>query len=83
MKLYDDAQVTASTCIHVEDQDIRIEKLQLETGQEKIRLSSWSDDLWRSPVLSEVELLELLDQAILAGVLPRNFFGKLHERMEI
>ena len=37
----DDAKVTASTSVNSEDQETRIEKLLLETGQEKIRLSSW------------------------------------------
>ena len=85
MSLYDDAKVTASTFINIEDQETRIEKLHLETGEEKIRLSSWSGPviLSRSLVLSESELLELLHQAIHAGVLPRNFIGKLRERIEI
>ena len=39
--------------------------------------------LSRPLVLSEAELLELLHQAIHAGVLPRNFIGKLRERIEI
>jgi len=81
----DDAKVTASTSVNIENQETRIEKLLIETGQEKIRLSSWNgDDILSKPlVLSEAELLELLHQAILAGVLPRNFIGKLRERMEI
>jgi hypothetical protein len=85
MVSYDDAKVTASTFINNEGQETRIEKLLIETGQEKIRLSSWSggDILAQSLVLSEVELSELLLQAIHAGVLPRNFIGKLRERMEI
>ncbi len=85
MTSYDNATVTASTFIKIEDQETRIEKLHLKTGQEKIRLSSWSggDILSRPLVLSETELLELLHQAIHAGVLPRNFIGKLRERIEI
>ncbi|MDP2994429.1 MAG: hypothetical protein Q8N46_04815 [Anaerolineales bacterium] len=85
MVSYDDAKVTASTSVNIENQETRIEKLLIETGQEKIRLSSWSggDILSRPLVLSEAELLELLHQAIHAGVLPRNFIGKLRERIEI
>jgi hypothetical protein len=85
MVSYDDAKVTASTFINVEDQETRIEKLLIATGQEKIRLSSWSGGTLLSQplVLSEAELLELLHQAIHAGVLPRNFIGKLRERIEI
>jgi len=85
MVSYDDAKVTASTFINNEGQETRIEKLLIETGQEKIRLSSWSggDILAQSLVLSEAELFELLLLAIHAGVLPRNFIGKLRERMEI
>jgi hypothetical protein len=85
MNSYDDAKVTASTFINIEDQETRIEKLNLETGQERIRLSSWSGGaiLSQPLILSETELLELLHQAIHAGVLPRNFIGKLRERIEI
>jgi hypothetical protein len=85
MNSYDDAKVTASTFINIEDLETRIEKLHLETGQEKIRLSAWSGDaiLSHPLVLSEVELLELLHQAIHAGVLPPNFIGKLREKIEI
>lgn len=85
MVSYDNAKVTASTFINVEDLEIRIEKLQLETGQEKIRLSSQvGGEIFSQPlVLSEMELLELLHQAIHAGVLPRNFIGNLRERIEI
>jgi hypothetical protein len=85
MVSYDDAKVTVSTSVNIENQETRIEKLLFETGQEKIRLSSWSGgDILSMPlVLSEAELLELLHQAIHAGVLPRNFIGKLRERIEI
>ena len=85
MSSYDDAQVIASTSINFEDQETRIEKLLIEPGQEKIRLSSWSGGviLPQPLVLSETELLELLHQAFHAGVLPHNFIGKLRERIEI
>ena len=85
MVTYDDAKVTISTSITIENQEIRVEKLLIGTGLEKIRLSSWSggEILSRPLVLSEAELLELLHKAIHAGVLPRNFIGKLRERIEI
>jgi hypothetical protein len=85
MVSYDDAKVSASTFIRIEDQETRIEKLLIETGQVKIRFSSWSGGaiLSQPLILSEADLLELLHQAIHAGVLPRNFIGKLRERIEI
>ena len=85
MVTYDDAKVTISTSVTIENQETRIEKLQIEPGQEKIRLSSWSGGVFlsRPLVLSETELLELLHQAIHVGVLPRDFIGKLRERIEI
>jgi hypothetical protein len=81
----DNAKVTASTFIKIEDQETRIEKLQLKTGQDKIRLSAWKGDKVSSHsiILSEEELLDLLHQAIDSGVLPRNFIGKLREKIEI
>ena len=85
MVTFDDAEVTISTSITIENQEIRIEKLLIGTELEKIRLSFWSggEILSRPLVLSEAELLELLHKAIHAGVLPRNFIGKLRERIEI
>jgi hypothetical protein len=85
MDPYEDAKVTASTFMNKEDLETRIEKLHLATGQDKIRLSSWSGGVFQSQplVLSEEDLLELLHQAIHAGVLPHNFIGKLRERIEI
>jgi len=81
----DDAQVTASTSVDLEGLEARVEKILNGSGQEKIRLSGWNGgNILRQPlVLSEAELLEVLHQAIHAGVLPRNFIGKLRERIEI
>ena len=85
MLSFENAKVIASTFIKVEDLEIRIEKLKLEAGQEKISL--FSSDKGReiaNPILlSEEELLELLHQAIHSGVLPGNFIGNLRERIEI
>ena len=85
MVSFDKAKVTASTVVNIEDQETRIEKLEFETGQEKIRISSWRGGtiLSQPLVVSEADLLELMHQAIHAGVLPRNFIGKLRERIEI
>ena len=85
MDPYKNAKVTASTYINIEDFETKIEKLHLASGQEKIRFSSWRGSTIQSQpfVLSESELLELLHQAIHAGVLPYNFIGKLRERIEI
>ena len=81
----DDAQVTASTSVDLEGLEARVEKILNGSGQEKIRLSGWSGGkiIAQPLVLSEAELLEVLHQAIHAGVLPRNFIGKLRERIEI
>ncbi len=81
----DDAKVIVSTSIKLDEQEIKIEKLQIGSGKEKIRFSVCKGDriLSRPLILSELELLELLHQAIHNGVLPRNFIGKLRERIEI
>lgn len=81
----DEAKTLASTSIKTEALEIRIEKLQLTTGQEKVRLSSSirNEEDSQSLILSEDELLDLLNQAIHAGVLPRDFIGKLRDRIEI
>lgn len=85
MDSYDDAKVIGSTSIYIDGQETRIEKLMLETGQEIIRLSFGKKGDKYNPVFlfSEVDLLELLHKAIHEGVLPRNFIGKLRERIEI
>jgi hypothetical protein len=79
------AKSIASTFIKVEELEIRIEKLKLETGQEKICLFSTDKGKEISPpiIISEEELLELMHQAIHSGVLPVNFIGNLRERIEI
>jgi hypothetical protein len=85
MAQLDDAKALASTFIKTEDQEIRIDKLQLETGTEAVRLSSsiGNNAVTHSLILTEEELLDLLNQAVHAGVLPRNFIGKLRDRIEI
>jgi len=79
------AKVTASTFLKTGDHETRIEKIHLDAGQEKIRLScsKGNEISAQLNLLSESELLELLYQAIQSGVLPRNFIGKLRERIEI
>ena len=85
MVSYDAAKVIPSTFINLEDQEIRIAKLLIETGQEIIRFSSWKGGniVSRPLVFSETELLEILCQAIHMGVLTSNFIRKLRERIEI
>ncbi len=85
MLSFENAKVAASTFIKGEDLETRIEKLVLESGQEKIRLTSMvNDEAVKSPlILSEEELFELLNKAVHSGVLPRNFIGKLRDGIEI
>jgi hypothetical protein len=85
MDSLDNTKVSSSSFVMIGDQKISAEKLLLEDGREKIRLVvSQGDNKISDPILlSETDLLELLHQAIIANVLPRNFIGKLRERMEI
>jgi len=78
-------KVTASAVIDLVDQEVRIDKLALDTGGEEIRISFWSGGLLlpQPLVLTENQILDILHQAVHAGVLPRNFIGKLRERIEI
>jgi hypothetical protein len=79
------AKALAFTFIKSEDQEIRIEKVQLETGKEMVRLSSsiGKKQVLHPLILSEEELLDLLNQAIHSGVLPLNFIAKLRDKIEI
>jgi hypothetical protein len=85
MRPADIAKVKASTSVKSNSQETRIEKLLLETGQEMISLSTWNGAaiLAQPLLLSEAELIDLLHQAIHAGVLPLDFIGKLREKIEI
>jgi hypothetical protein len=85
MASLDNARIIASTFIKVGDLTTSIEKLNLDSGLEKIHIfSSGKDKTVTFPIiLSEEELLEILHQAIHSGILPRNFIGKLRERIEI
>jgi hypothetical protein len=80
-----DLKVMAITSVKNGNQEIRIEKLFLEPGEEKIRLSSWSGGamLPQPLILSEAELIEILHQAFHTGVLPLDFIAKLKEKIEI
>jgi len=75
----------ASASINIDYGQINIERSINMGGQEEIHLYSRSKE--GGPIqpttLSEAGLLELLHQAILAGVLRRDFIGRLRERMEI
>ncbi len=81
----ENAKVLSSSFVKIEDQELSFEKLILEDGREKIRFSARQEKgkISNPIILSETDLLELLHQAIHAGVLPRNFIGQLRERMEI
>jgi hypothetical protein len=78
-------KVLASASITFDHSQISIERWVNEGGEEAIHLFSRSREgqLNEPPTLSEAGLLELLHQAILAGVLRRDFIGRLRERMEI
>jgi hypothetical protein len=77
---------TASAKLSLNDQEIRIERLAAEENEPgRLRLSGWKQDqpLPGPLVLSEKEFIELVHQAIHAGVLSHDFLGKLRERIEI
>ena len=78
-------KVLASASINIDNSQISIERSVNEGGEEEIHIYSRSKEVQsiESPTLSEAGLLELLHQAILAGVLGRDFIGRLRERMEI
>ncbi len=64
----------------------RIEKLLgKENEQSKIRISCWSQDRlgYRPLVLSEKELINLLQKAIRAGILSTEFLEDLRSEFEI
>jgi hypothetical protein len=86
MKKSVQANGMASARLTIDDWEIRIQRL-ASGGKEPevIRLSGWkSDQLLPGPlILTENEFIELIHQAIHAGVLSRDFMGKLHERIEI
>ncbi len=72
--------------IHLGDTEGKIEKLPFKGAQpEKIRISCSGKDQSRSlPLdLTEEELVDLLYQAIRAGILSPEFLNKLHSEFEI
>jgi hypothetical protein len=81
----DDWKLAASAFIKLDDQEVWVERLLGEPGMEKIRVTLRKGGIVSSSplILSEKELLELLHQAIHAGVLHDNFSGKLREKFEI
>jgi hypothetical protein len=75
-----------SVTIQLGDTVGKIEKLHLKGAQsEKIRISGLGKDQTRSfPLdLTEEELVDLLYQAIRAGILSPEFLNKLHSEFEI
>jgi len=85
MSSKDTAKVLAFASIDIDNRLIGIERSIDKGGVEEIHLYSRSNEEQpdQSLTLSEVELLELLQQAIKKGVLRRDFIGRLRERMEI
>lgn len=81
----DTVKVLASASMTIDNNQISIERSVKKGGEEAIHLFSRSREGQpiEPPTLSEAGLLELLHQAILAGVLRRDFIGRLRERMEI
>jgi hypothetical protein len=84
MTACDDEKVIATTSFKMENNEFQMERLLSQSGQEKLRISS-SGGKGKSNTLvfTELEILELLHHAIHTGVLPRDFIGKLRERIEI
>jgi hypothetical protein len=86
MKKNNPTASTISTTLPLGDYELNIGRLgSLGTGPGMIRLSGWIKGRpFPGPLeLSENELVELIHQAIHAGVLSHDFMGKLRERIEI
>ena len=86
MKKSELADVSVTASLSPGGREFRMEKLSTgESGGGAIRFSSWKNEkLLPGPLeLSEKEFIELIHQAIHAGVLSQNFEGKLRERIEI
>ena len=85
MSSKDTAKVLAFASIDIDNKLIGIDRSIDKGGIEEIHLYSRRKEEQpdQSLTLSEVELLELLQQAIKKGVLRRDFIGRLRERMEI
>ncbi len=80
------AKKLGSVSINLDSGECKLEKLLLEeTGQEQICLSLWSQGKMQgSPIsLSEQELTALLQAAVRAGILSRDFIGDFHSITEI
>ena len=76
----------ASTSISLGNEVGKIERLPIAAdGRERIRFSMWSQGkmLQRPLSLTERELVALLQAAIKAGILSRDFIGELHTVTEI
>jgi hypothetical protein len=79
-------KIVASVSVDLDGLETRIEKLSTGEGwQTAIQISRWKKgkDLTGPLVLSEEQLIELLHKATHAGVLSRDFIGKLRARIEI
>jgi hypothetical protein len=79
-------KIVASISIDLAGQEGRIEKLPAdETGKAALRISGGQKGakLARPLKLSEEQLIELLYNASLSGVISKDFIGKLREKIEI
>jgi len=76
----------AIASIRLAGEELRVERLQAaENGQEQLRFSIWEQDrmLGDPLLLTEQELISLLQAAIQAGVLSSDFLSKLESFHEI
>ena len=79
-------KIVASVSIDLAEHEARIESLSAgESGQAALRISSGQKGGSSSGplTLSEEQLIELLYQASLGGVLSSSFIAKLREKIEI
>jgi hypothetical protein len=79
-------KIGASVSINLAGQEVRIESIAAdESGQVTLQISGWlKGEVQGGPLtLTEGQLIELLYQASLSGVLSKSFIGKLREKIEI
>jgi hypothetical protein len=79
-------KIGASVSIDMAGKEARIESIAAEEGgQASLRISGWlKGEAQDGPLtLTEGQLIELLYQASLSGVLSKSFIGKLREKIEI
>jgi hypothetical protein len=82
----DQFNIVASVTVDLDGLETRLEKISTrEAGRTAIQLSSWKKgrSLAGPLELSEEQLIDLLHKASHAGVLSRDFIGKLRAKIEI